>query len=32
MEMSGHQIVPLPQQQTWNTLNDIEVLKACIPG
>ena len=30
--MSGHQIEPLPQQQTWNKLNDIEVLKACIPG
>lgn len=32
MEMNGHQIVLLPQQQTWNTLNDIEALKACIPG
>jgi carbon monoxide dehydrogenase subunit G len=30
--MTGQQLVPLPQQQTWEALNDTEVLKACIPG
>ena len=32
MEMTGEQQVPAPQQQTWNALNDPEVLKACVPG
>jgi carbon monoxide dehydrogenase subunit G len=32
MEMTGEQLIPLPQQETWSALNDIEVLKACIPG
>jgi len=32
MEMTGEQLVPAPQQQTWNALNDPEVLKACVPG
>ena len=32
MEMNGHQVVPLPQEQTWHALNDTEVLKECIPG
>ena len=32
MEMTGHQIVALPQQQTWEALNDTEVLKSCVPG
>ena len=32
MELSGQQLIPLSQQDTWNALNDIEVLKACIPG
>jgi uncharacterized protein len=32
MEMTGEQIVPLPQQRVWAGLNDPEVLKACIPG
>ena len=30
--MTGHQIVPLPQAQTWAALNDTEILKQCIPG
>ena len=32
MEMTGEQIIPLPQQQVWEGLNDPEVLKACIAG
>lgn len=32
MEMTGQQLVPLPQQKTWEALNDTDVLKACIPG
>jgi len=32
MEMTGQQLVPLPQQETWNALNDPAVLKDCIPG
>jgi carbon monoxide dehydrogenase subunit G len=30
--MTGQQLVPLSQEQTWKALNDLEVLKACIPG
>jgi carbon monoxide dehydrogenase subunit G len=32
MEMTGEQIIPLPQQRVWEALNDPDVLKACIPG
>ena len=32
MEMTGEQLIPAPQEQTWNALNDPEVLKACVPG
>ena len=32
MEMTGQQLVPLPQQETWAALNDPAVLKDCIPG
>ena len=32
MEMSGEQLIPLPQTETWEALNDTEVLKECIPG
>lgn len=32
MEMSGEQLIPAPQQQTWEALNDPEFLKACVPG
>jgi carbon monoxide dehydrogenase subunit G len=30
--MTGQQIIPLPQAQTWDSLNDTAVLKECIPG
>ncbi|MGZ8156250.1 MAG: CoxG family protein [Burkholderiales bacterium] len=30
--MSGQQLVPTSQQETWKALNDTETLKACIPG
>lgn len=32
MEMTGEQLIPAAQQQTWDALNDPEILKACIPG
>jgi carbon monoxide dehydrogenase subunit G len=32
MEMTGEQLVPLPQVETWDALNDPAVLKDCIPG
>jgi len=32
MEMSGEQLIPAPQQETWDALNDPQVLKACVPG
>jgi carbon monoxide dehydrogenase subunit G len=32
MEMTGEQLIPVPQQKVWEGLNDPEVLKACIPG
>ena len=32
MEMNGEQRIPATQQQTWEALNDPEVLKACVPG
>jgi len=32
MEMSGEQLIPASQQDTWQALNDPEVLKACVPG
>jgi hypothetical protein len=32
MEMKGEQLVPASQQETWNALNDPQVLKACVPG
>ena len=32
MEMTGEQLIPASQQDTWNALNDPQVLKACIPG
>jgi carbon monoxide dehydrogenase subunit G len=30
--MTGEQLIPASQQDTWNGLNDPEVLKGCIPG
>ena len=32
MEMTGEQLIPLPQEATWAALNDPNVLKDCIPG
>jgi carbon monoxide dehydrogenase subunit G len=32
VEMSGEQLIPASQQDTWKALNDPEVLKACVPG
>jgi carbon monoxide dehydrogenase subunit G len=32
VEMTGQQLVPLPQQETWEALNDPAVLKECVPG
>ncbi len=32
MEMTGEQLVPAPQQEVWNALNDPDALKSCVPG
>lgn len=32
MEMTGEQLIPASQNDTWKALNDPEVLKACVPG
>jgi uncharacterized protein len=32
VEMTGEQLIPASQQDTWNALNDPEVIKACVPG
>lgn len=32
MEMTGEQLIPLPQHAVWEALNDPEVLRQCIPG
>ena len=32
MEMTGEQLIPASQQETWNALNDTEILKSCVPG
>jgi uncharacterized protein len=32
VEMTGEQLIPASQQDTWQALNDPEVLKACVPG
>jgi uncharacterized protein len=32
VEMTGQQVVSLPQQDTWQALNDPAVLQECIPG
>jgi carbon monoxide dehydrogenase subunit G len=32
MEMTGEQLIPLPQEATWAALNDPQILKECIPG
>jgi len=32
MEMTGEQRIPVAQETAWQALNDLEVLKSCIPG
>ena len=32
MDMTGERRIPAPRQKVWNSLNDPQVLKACIPG
>jgi uncharacterized protein len=32
MDMTGEQVIALPQQRVWEALNDPQVLKDCIPG
>src|SRR3712207_1183655 len=32
MEMSAHQLIPATQLETWEALNDPEMLKQCVPG
>jgi|SRR5688572_493525 len=32
MEITGDQLIPRPQQQTWDAICDPVVLQACIPG
>jgi carbon monoxide dehydrogenase subunit G len=32
MEMTGEQLIPASQQQTWDALNDPGMLKQCVPG
>jgi uncharacterized protein len=32
MDMTGEQLIPMPQAQTWAALNDVDVLKDVIPG
>ncbi|WP_436123669.1 SRPBCC family protein [Aminobacter sp. LjRoot7] len=30
--MTGEQLIPAPREVVWNALNDIVILKDCIPG
>ena len=32
MDMTGERRIPAPRQKVWDALNDLAVLKACIPG
>ena len=32
MEMTGEQLVPLPQKETWDALNDIMYGRGWMPG
>lgn len=32
MDITGQQLIPASQRRTWEALNDLEVLKASIPG
>lgn len=32
MQLSDSVIIPVPRQKVWEALNDVEVLRQCIPG
>lgn len=32
MDLTGEQLIPVSKDQVWRALNDLDVLKACIPG
>ena len=32
MEMTGEQLIPASQLDTWNALNDPQILQVCVPG
>jgi len=32
MDMTGERLIPAPREAVWNALNDVDVLKASIPG
>ncbi len=32
MEMNGSRLLPAPRDEVWRKLNDVDVLKRCIPG
>jgi carbon monoxide dehydrogenase subunit G len=32
MDMTGEYVIAAPREAVWAALNDVEVLKACIPG
>lgn len=32
MDMTGERLIPASQEQTWDALNDPEVLKSCLPN
>ncbi|HVL35670.1 MAG TPA: carbon monoxide dehydrogenase subunit G [Burkholderiales bacterium] len=32
MEMTGEQLIPASQRETWDALNDPQMLKQCVPG
>ena len=32
MDIKGEQFIPMPRQQVWAALNDVEILKQAIPG
>lgn len=32
MELAGQEIIPQPKEAVWAALNDVDILKQCIPG
>jgi len=32
MEMTGEHLIAAPRDEVWRALNDVDVLRACIPG